>query len=325
MFIKNIKRAAAASLLACCALLASCGSQPEEELFISARSELIMATGTSTGTYYTFGSALAQTLQNHTEFDYQVQSTGGSQANVMLIAAGDADIALAQNDVIDYAYSGTELFDGEHIPGFSAVGACYTEVCQIVARGGVDSIDELEGLTVSVGDSGSGVEFNARQILSVYGLSFESITPVNMNFADSAKALANGDIDAFFCTAGVPTTSISDLANSQRINLLEIDDENAQALMAAHPFFTRCAIPAETYDGVDYDVQTVAVKAALIVSSSLSEDAVYEITKALFEFAPEIAAAHPKGAELSEAFAVSGITVPFHPGAVKYYREKGLM
>lgn len=322
MFFNKLKRAAA--LAACALLLVSCAAPEEEELYVSERETLIVATGTSTGTYYAFGTALAQTLQNHTGCDYQVHSTGGSQANIMLIASGDADLALAQNDVLDYAYNGTELFEGQQIPGFSAVGACYTEVCQIVARGGITSIEELSGETVSVGDVGSGVEFNARQILSVYGMDFSQITPVNMSFTDSANALKNGEIDAFFCTAGTPTTAISSLAAEMNINLLDIEDEQASALMTSYPFFTRYTIPGDTYEDVSYDVDTVAVKATLIVSDSLSEDTVYEITKAIFEFSGEIAASHPKGSELNPSFAVSGITAPFHPGALKYYKEQGL-
>ena len=322
MFSDKLKLTAA--LAVCSLLLAACAAPQQEELYDSQRETLIVATGTSTGTYYAFGTALSQTLQNHTDCDFQVQSTGGSQANIMLIAAGDADLALAQNDVLDYAYNGTELFNGEQIPGFSAVGACYTEVCQIVSRGGITSIEDLAGETVSVGDVGSGVEFNARQILSSCGVGFSEITPVNMSFTDSAKALKSGEIDAFFCTAGTPTTAISELASEMSINLLNIEDEQAEALMAAYPFFTRYTIPADTYEDVGYDVDTVAVKATLIVSNSMSEDEVYEITKAMFEYAAETAAAHPKGAELNPSFAVSGITVPFHPGALKYYKAQGL-
>ncbi len=168
------------------------------------------------------------------------------------------------------------------------------------------------------------MEFNARQILSSYDLDFSSITPANMSFTDSANALKNGEIDAFFCTAGTPTTAISELAAEMNINLLDIEDGYAEALMASYPFFTRYTIPADTYEGVSYDVDTVAVKATLIVSDSLSEDEVYKITEAMFEYSEEIASAHPKGAELNPSFAVSGITVPFHPGALRYYKEQGL-
>ena len=138
-----------------------------------------------------------------------------------------------------------------------------------------------------------------------------------------ADALKDGKIDAFFCTAGAPTTAIVELATTNTINLLEIDDEHAKKLADAHPFYTTYAIPGGSYKGVDDDVQTVAIKATLIASPKLSEETVYNITKAIFENKDEIAATHAKGEELDLEYAVSGISVPFHPGAEKYFKEVG--
>ena len=180
-----------------------------------------------------------------------------------------------------------------------------------------------KGKRVSVGDAGSGVEFNARQILEAYGISFDDIEVNNLGFGDSSDALKDGKIDAFFCTAGAPTTAIVELATTNSINLLEIDDEHAAALAEAHPFYTTYPIPGGSYKGVDEDVQTVAIKATLICSPKLSEETVYNLTKALFDNQSEIAAAHAKGEELSLEYAVSGISVPFHPGAEKYFKEVG--
>ena len=174
-----------------------------------------------------------------------------------------------------------------------------------------------------MGDAGSGVEFSARQILEAYGISFDDIEVNNLGFGDSSDALKDGKIDAFFCTAGAPTTAIVELATTNSINLLEIDDEHAAALAEAHPFYTTYPIPGGSYKGVDEDVQTVAIKATLICSPKLSEETVYNLTKALFDNQSEIAAAHAKGEELSLEYAVSGISVPFHPGAEKYFKEVG--
>lgn len=149
---------------------------------------------------------------------------------------------------------------------------------------------------------------------------------VNINVqstGDSSDALKDGKIDAFFCTAGAPTTAIVELATTKSINLLEIDDEHAAALAEAHPFYTTYPIPGGSYKGVDEDVQTVAIKATLICSPKLSEETVYNLTKALFDNQSEIAAAHAKGEELNLEYAVSGISVPFHPGTEKYFKEVG--
>ena len=235
-----------------------------------------------------------------------------------------SDLAIVQNDVMDYAYNGTDLFAEEGAATeFATVAGLYAEVCQVVSTGDIKSIADLKGKRVSVGDAGSGVEFNARQILEAYGISFDDIEVNNLGFGDSSDALKDGKIDAFFCTAGAPTTAIVELATTNSINLLEIDDEHAAALAEAHPFYTTYPIPGGSYKGVDEDVQTVAIKATLICSPKLSEETVYNLTKALFDNQSEIAAAHAKGEELSLEYAVSGISVPFHPGAEKYFKEVG--
>ena len=147
----------------------------------------------------------------------------------------------------------------------------------------------------------------------------------NLSFADSAEALKDGKIDAFFCTAGAPTTAIVELATSKTINLLEVDDAHAAILMEKYPFYTQYAIPGGSYNGIADDVMTVAVKATYIVDTDLSEDVVYEMTKVLFESKDEIAAAHAKGEEIDPDYAVAGISFPFHPGAEKYFKEIGAL
>ena len=286
-----------------------------------------LATGGTAGTYYAFGSALAQILSEDTNISINVQSTGASRANIQLIAAGEVDAAIVQNDVMDYAWRGVDLFSGEQTTSFATMAALYAEVCQIVANpaAGINTIADLRGKNVSVGDAGSGVEFNARQILDVYDISFDDIGKQNLSFAASADALRDGKIDAFFCVAGAPTPAIIDLATSRDIIILEVDEAAAALLIRNYPFYTRFPITAGTYRGLNRDVMTVAVKATLIVSSTLDEDTVYNLTKSLFENKAKIEAAHAKGTELSTSYAVEGISVPFHPGAAKYFREIGAL
>ena len=292
----------------------------------SSKNTLKMATGGTTGTYYAFSGAVSQVLSSKiNNLDFSVQSTGASKANILLVADKEADIGIVQNDVMYYAYNGIDLFEGEAVKGFSAMAGCYAEVVQIVSKSSINSIADLKGKRVSVGDIGSGCEFNARQIFEVYGMTFDDIEVHNLSFNDSATALKDDKIDAFFCVAGAPTTAIVELATSNSIKLLEVDDEHADKLIASYPFYTKYNVPGGTYKGVDSDVQTVAVVATYIVSDDLDEDLVYNMTKALFENADEIAKAHPKGAELDPAYSVSGISIPIHPGALKYYKEIGVL
>jgi len=286
-----------------------------------------LATGGNTGTYYAFGSAVAQILNEKTGIGINVQSTGASKANIQLINAGEVEMAIVQNDVMDYAWRGVDLFNGEKINSFASMAGLYAETCQIVASAtsGIKSVTDLRGKNVSVGDAGSGVEFNARQILEAYGLTFNDIGKQNLGFGPSADALRDNKIDAFFCVAGAPTPAIIDLATGKEIVLLEIDDAHAASLMRAYPFYTQFPVPAGSYKGQTAAVKTVAVKATFIVSTKLSENTVYKLTKALFESKNLIEAAHVKGKELSYAYAVEGISVPFHPGAAKYLKEIGAL
>ncbi|MCL2480293.1 MAG: TAXI family TRAP transporter solute-binding subunit [Spirochaetaceae bacterium] len=286
-----------------------------------------LATGGSAGTYYAYGSAVAQILNEKTKITVSVQSTGASRANIQLIDAGEVEMAIVQNDVMDYAWRGVDLFNGQKINSFSTMAALYAEVCQIVASpaSGIKTLADIKGKRVSVGDAGSGVEFNARQILESYGITFDDIQKQNLGFNASADALRDNKIDAFFCVAGAPTPAIVDLATNREIVILEVDKTHADQLMRKYPFYTRFPVPAGSYKGQNADVMTVAVKATFIVSNKLSEETVYKLTKALFENKATIEAAHAKGLELSPSYAVDGISVPFHSGAAKYFKEIGAL
>jgi len=289
--------------------------------------QIRMATGGTAGTYYAYGSAVAQILTEKTKIPITVQSTGASKANIQLVDAGEVELAIVQNDVMDYAWRGVDLFTGQKVNSFASMAALYAETCQVIANpsAGIKTIADLKGKNVSVGDAGSGVEFNARHILEAYGLTFNDIGKQNLSFAASADALRDNKIDAFFCTAGAPTPAVVDLATTREIMLLEIDEAHAAQLAKKYPFYTRFPVPANSYKGMTAAVYTVAVKSTFIVSNKLSETTVYNLTKALFENKALIQAAHAKGAELSPAYAVDGISVPFHPGAAKYFKEIGAM
>ena len=283
------------------------------------------ATGGLAGTYYPFGTAIATVLSERLDLSIIVQSSGASRANIQLMQAGEVEMALVQNDVMDYAWNGVNLFVGEQYQGFRTLAAMYPEVCQIVAVPGIASISDLRGRHVSVGDAGSGTEFNARQILAAHGISFDDINVHNLGFGASADALRDGRIDAAFVTAGAPTPAVVDLALSRPITVLPFDPAAAQRLMDSYPFYTLYTIPAGTYSGVDHDVVTVAVKATIIVSERLSEDTVYRMARGLFEYRTQIAVGHARGHDIDLEYAVQGVTVPFHPGAVRFFRSMGVM
>ena len=290
------------------------------------KNSIKIATGGTSGTYYGFSNVIAQTL-NETlkdELNLLVVSTGASKANIQLVDAGECGMAIVQNDVMYYAYNAKDMFNGNKpITSFSAIASCYPEAIQIIANKSISSIEELRGKKVSVGDAGSGTEFNAKQILGVYGIDIDKdIKKNNQSFADSADAIKNGTIDAAFVVAGHPTVAITELATSTDFNILSIDDVHIRQLQSQYEFYTALTIPKNTYSVLNSDVKTVAVMATFIANNNLSEELVYEFTKGLYEQKDHFE--HSKAELLNPNTGMSGISIPFHKGAEKYYSELGL-
>ena len=293
----------------------------------SASDNLTFGTGGTTGTYYAVGGVMATVLNPILEnSQLTVTSTGASKANIQEIEDGSADLALVQNDVMYYAYTGTDLFSAEGAyDSFRAIAGLYDETVQIVTCSpDIKTVADLKGKTVSVGDAGSGTEFNAKQILGVYDLTFDDITVVNASFGDSADSLKDGKIDAAFVVAGAPTTAVVDLATMKDVYLVQLDEEHIAKLQEEYSFYTETIIESGTYNGIDEDITAVSVRATLIAYTGLSDDAIYELTKALFENQEKLAEGHAKFEFLNLEDAVKGISVPFHPGAQKYYEEQGI-
>lgn len=292
----------------------------------AASSDLRFVTGGESGTYYAYGSVLAQYATNG---DYGINisalSGNGSQANVQALQDGDADIAFCQSDVLSYAYEGTNLFEDAAYTDFSVVATLYQEQVQIVTCDpDIKTVADLAGKTVSVGAAGSGVYFNAVDVLNAYDLDVDSdIEPVYQDFADSADSLKDGKIDAAFIVAGAPTTAITDLSTSKTAYLVSMDEEHVVALCESSPYYAAATIPADAY-GLDADVNTVSVGAVIIANDSVSEDAVYNFLASIFDGAEDNAEAHAKYDELDLDAAAALASVPYHPGAAKYYSEQGI-
>ena len=303
-------------VLAMVFVFAGCGSS----------TTMTMGTGGTAGTYYGYGGILGNQIKASSGITINVVSTDGSKANILGIDTGNYQLGTVQSDVMSYAWAGSRSFEKEGaVNSFRVIGGLYGEAVQLVTMNPeIKTVADLRGKKVSIGASGSGVYFNAIDILGAAGLAETDIVPQYQSFADSADALKDGKIDAAFIVAGAPTPAIQELCTSAQAYLVPIDGDIATKLMDASPFYTTYKIPAGTYNGQTADVTTVTVKATLIVSASASEDAVYNITKAIFDNIDAITSQHAKGAELSIANATDGITVPFHAGAAKYYAEKGI-
>ncbi len=290
----------------------------------SSSGELSFGTGGDQGTYYGFGSVLAQRISSETDTKVTAVVSNGSQDNIEMMDMGYYQLGFVQSDVMSYAYDGTNLFEGNPIADFSTIGALYMEQVQIVTLNpNIKTVADLKGKTVSIGSSGSGVYYNAIDVLGAYGLTEDDITPTYQSFGDSVDALQDGKIDAAFVVAGAPTVAVSTLASSRDVHLVSIDDEHIDALIASSPYYSAYTIGSSVY-GTDEDCQTVAIAAVVIARDDVSDDAAYDVISTIFNDREAIAASHNKGNELDLAFASSITNVPYHPGAAAYYAEQGI-
>ena len=291
------------------------------------RDALRFGTGGVGGTYYAYGTALAQLISEENEqLSFAVKTTAGSAANLRLLKEGFLQLAVVQSDTLSDAVTGTGMF-AETGPygGYSAVAGLYCEACQIVvaADSEIESVYDLAGMRVSVGEHESGVLKNAEEILLSHGISFQMIEPVYLSFADSSAALEKGEIDAFFCTAGAPTNAVSELAGKMNIRLLPIADGVQGNMMKMYDGYTRYIIPANTYAGQTQEVSTIGVKAVLVASSDVKKDTVAYITQFLLENGDKLRYAANVPLETDLGFAVEDIPCGFHEGAAEYYASKG--
>ncbi len=314
---------AAGALIA--GLAAGCGGGEKKAAAPAKQQFLNIATGGTAGTYYPLGGAIAEILnKNIPGVNASAQSTGASVANINLLATGKVDIAFVQNDIAYYAANGTEMFQGKKVANLKGLATLYAETIQIITleNTGIKSISDLKGKRVAVGAAGSGTEANARQIMEAYGLTYNDIKVQYLSFGEAAGALKDGNVDVAFVTAGYPTAAIQDIATQNKVVLVPVEKEKADALIKKYPFYTTDKIPAKTYTGVDKDVEAVAVKAMLAVTDKMDADLGYKVAKAIYTNTDRIQAAHAQGKNVTKATAAAGMSLPLNAGADKFYKEK---
>lgn len=279
------------------------------------------------GMYYSFANSYSGFASKDNEsYKFEVKNTAGSAANLRLLSDHYIDLGIAQTDLIQDAYNGRNAFENNICRGYQAVSSLYTEACQIVVRNDSDiqTLDDLQGRKVSIGAAESGTERNAKEILSFSGLNDQLVETVNLDYTKAASMLASGKIDAFFCTAGIRTTVIDELSKECKIRLLSIDEKCMKKLQKAYPFYVKYTIPANTYSGQSTQVETLGVKSILLASDNLSDETVKEITRLLFKHGKDMQYATSLNLNLDEKTATHGVTIPFHPGAASYYKDKGI-
>lgn len=306
--------------------LAAAGLALAQQTFIT------IGSGATTGVYFPVATGIAKMLNDaNVGIRANARSTGGSAANINAIASGELQMALAQNDVAFYAYNGTGIaaFQGKPVKSFRAMAALYPEVVHIVARADarIRSIEDLKGKRVITGDVGSGTVLNAQQILEAYGMTFADLGQnVQASPAQGIGLLQDGRADAMFYTVGLGASAIQQIAQTVRINIVPVDLSKVKPIAKKYPFYVGFNIPSGVYKGVDVTTPTVALQSILIAAESLPADTVYNTMKAMFASEDAFKKLHPNLANyFSLAKATRGLPVPLHPGAERFYREKGLL
>ena len=287
---------------------------------------LTFTTGGTAGTYYAYGTVLATYVSNNSDVQVTAIAGTGSADNIDALDLEVAQLGFVQNDVANYAYNGIrfERYDGKPIKSFTAVAALYTETVQLVTcNPDIKSVADLKGKNVSIGSSGSGVYFNAMDFLAAYDMTEADINPQFLSFGDSAEALKDGKIDAAFVVAGAPTPAVTDLATSKGTYLISLDEEHVKKLQEISPVYAVSVIPAGTYAGQEADVMTVGVKATIIANGQVTDEQAYTLVKTIFDGKDAITESHAKGADLDLEYA-STCGLPYHPGAAKFFAEKGI-
>ena len=256
-------------------------------------------------------------------------SSRGSVDNVNAIISGLRNSGFAQSDVAYWAYTGTGTMEGkEPAKDLRTIAALFQEHIHLVAlkKSNINSVKDLKGKRVSLDEPGSGTYVDAKLILESNGLSTSDVKAEALKGKAATDALRNGKVDAIFVVAGYPTGAIVELASAVDIKLVPIDGAGAKALTSKYGFFSESPIPSGTYEGVD-SVNTVAVGAQWFTSAKEDTDLIYKITKALWnkESRKLMDVGHAKGKTITPDTALSGVGVPLHPGAEKFYKEAGLI
>ena len=284
-------------------------------------------TGGTSGVYYPLGVALSEIYGKGMEgARTQVQATKASVENLNLLQKARGEIAFTLGDSLKLAWEGNaEAGFPTKLDKLRGIAAIYPNYIQIVAAkdSGIEKLEDLRGKTLSVGAPKSGTEINARAILAAAGMSYEDLGRVEyLPFAESVELIKNRQLDATLQSAGLGVASIRDLATSVPINVVAVP---ADAVAKVGEPYLATTIPAGTYEGQTGDVETAAVGNFLVTHDDVSEETAYQMTKLLFEHLDQLVAAHAAAKAIDPAKALEGMPIPLHPGAERYYREKGLL
>jgi uncharacterized protein len=311
-----------------CSLLAMVFVLPLTLTLASAETRLLMGTGGLAGVYYPIGGAIAKIITSKVKgIEATVQTSAAGMENLRLLSMKEIDMGLVQNSDAFNAFNGLLFFKDKPIKNIRGIAVLYPQPIQIIVRAdsNIKSFYDLKGKRVGVGAPGSGEETTFRRLMSVYNLTYKDMDAKLISLAEQSAQFKDRHLDAMWYVSGVPASGILDVASVLSIKLVPISGKERDNLIKMDPYFIKSVVKKGSYPGMTEDLETIASPAYLICLESLKEDDVYRITKAMFENLQDIAASHKQGENVKLETALIGSTIPLHPGAEKFYKEKGLI
>jgi TRAP transporter TAXI family solute receptor len=321
------RKLATVALLAASSLALATGvALAQQRLFFG------IATGGTGGTYYPLGGMLAQLISNKATVAGQkvsatAEAAGASVGNAKLLGNKEIESAFVAADIMDAAYNGAGQFQGAPIKNLRALGALYPETVQLITRAdfNINSVRDLKGKSISSGAPGSGQYQLLTDLLKVYGMSRADVKEDLSSFTQAVDKIKDGNLHATLITAGVPTAAVTDFAQSHALKVIPLTGPEIAELRKQQPYYAEVPLPANTYKGQTAAVPTLAVMAVWATHDALPEGVAYEVTKALYENTAIMGQVHVQGKNITLGTATAVGTAPLHPGAAKYFREKGAL
>ena len=317
-------------LIALALVVAGCGGG-DKQAAPAKLQNINIATATTGGVYYPLGNAMAQLFnQKIPGIKASAGATAGTPQNILLMQKKEAELAFAQNGVAYYAFNGKEMFKDKPTKFLRGISNLYPNVMHIVvaANSNIKSVKDFAGKKFVPGAIGSATEINSKEILGLYGLDYKDKKNVKgeyLGYSEAAEALKDGRVDGILIAGGLPTSAVLDAASSLKIRILSLEPDMIAKLKETMPWYYEITIPKGTYIGQTEDVKTVAVANLLICREDMNSDIIYNMTKALHDNQKDLVAAHSAAKDMTLKDALKGMTVPLHPGAEKYYKEKGIV
>ncbi|HLR02169.1 MAG TPA: TAXI family TRAP transporter solute-binding subunit [Virgibacillus sp.] len=287
-------------------------------------------TGSTTGTIYPLGSAMADLWNNELDdVKVDVQASNGGVDNLNLLKDGEGQISFVTTGILSEAYNGERSFEDRQYDDARILGGVYLNPNQLVVKkdAGIDSVADLKGKKFAPGSVGSTPEVESSIILPEYGIDYPDDIDENfVGFTEAIDLMQNNQLDGALIQAGLPTSAVSEMISTADAELIDIDGDVRESLKEQYPWYTDMTIPSGTYEGQDEDVETLAIKMVIMTDASVDDDVIYDLTKTLWENVDELESAHSIAKQMDIDEATNDLAdIPIHEGAKRYYEEEGIL